>query len=221
MKKIALLCQKGGVGKSTISINLAHAYARSGSRVLLIDCDPQHSSLRFFKMRSKLNLPTIENLNVQALDFEPKNLPAYISKIELSQKIDVVIFDCPPRADNLLTRAIVASCKDGLVLIPVRPSALDLWASEDTFKLLLEAKKTLSIEFRVLFSQVKSRATLTDEVKKACSEMNLPVLKAGTYDRAMFSTSISNMKTVFEDSNWHKAAGDINHILFEANKILD
>ncbi|NNJ86596.1 MAG: ParA family protein [Akkermansiaceae bacterium] len=43
MITIAVSSQKGGVGKTTVSINLAHAYARKGKRTLLVDADPQGS----------------------------------------------------------------------------------------------------------------------------------------------------------------------------------
>ena len=56
MKVIGVLNQKGGVGKTTISVNLASELARRGNKVLLVDADPQGSALDWSEIREKVQL---------------------------------------------------------------------------------------------------------------------------------------------------------------------
>ena len=124
MKIIALLNEKGGSGKSTLSINLASALHRRGKKVVLVDADPQGTA-RDWRESSPENadLPS-----VVALD-RPELLLSSIKSLNA----DWLIIDTPAKAERMSANVIRIA---NLALIPVQPSAADIWASAATVKLI-------------------------------------------------------------------------------------
>ncbi len=137
MRIVALVTQKGGSGKSTIASSLAVAAAETGERVFIIDMDPQQSLVRWFKTRNEADLP------VEAIG-APK-LKTALATLEKSG-ISLVIIDTPG-TDSPATDAAMRSAD--LCVIPARPNAFDLWASETTRKSL----KALNKPFVFLLNQ--------------------------------------------------------------------
>ena len=117
---IALLNQKGGVGKTTLALHLAGAWAARGKRVILIDADPQGSALDWSQRRSHEGLPRLFSVIGLARDTLHREAP------ELARDADYVVIDGPPRVAGLMRSALLAA---DLVLIPVQPSPFDGWAS--------------------------------------------------------------------------------------------
>ncbi len=144
---IGVLNQKGGVGKTTLSVNIAAALAKRGARVLLIDADPQGSSLDWSAAREGEPLFSVVGLPRASIHKE-------ISQV--GQGYDHIIIDGPPRVTDLARSAIMAS---DLVLIPVQPSPYDIWAADEVVKLVQEAtvyKESLKYAFVVNRKIVKS-----------------------------------------------------------------
>ena len=137
MRIIALVTQKGGSGKSTIASSLAVAAAESGERVFIIDMDPQQSLVRWFKTRNEPELP------VEAVD--AAKLKSAIATLERGG-VSLVIIDTPG-TDSPATVAAMKAAQ--LCVIPARPNAFDLWASESTRKAL----KALNKPFVFLLNQ--------------------------------------------------------------------
>src|SRR5437870_2325636 len=127
---IALINQKGGVGKTTLATHLAGEFTRQGRSAMLIDADPQGSALDWSERRTQLGLPRL--FGVVGLARETLHLEAPI----FARTFDHVIIDGPPRVTALARSALLAS---DLVLIPVQPSAYDIWACNDILRLLREA----------------------------------------------------------------------------------
>src|SRR3546814_376868 len=128
---VALLNQKGGVGKTTLALHLAGQWTRQGRRVLLIDADPQGSALDWSQQRATEGLPRLFSVVGLARD------TLHIEAPELARGMDHVVIDGPPRVANLLRSALFAC---DLALIPVQPSPLDGWASAEMLKLIDQAR---------------------------------------------------------------------------------
>ena len=128
---IALLNQKGGVGKTTLATHIAGELASQGQSVILLDADPQGSALDWTQRRSQNGLRRLFGAVGLARETLHQEAP------ELARRADQIIIDGPPRIAALARSALLAA---DLVLIPVQPSPYDVWASAEMVSLIREAQ---------------------------------------------------------------------------------
>jgi chromosome partitioning protein len=127
---VAVLQQKGGVGKTTLSTNLAAAAHVAGSRTLLLDMDRQGSALEWSVARREGS--PLEGLTVTKAD-KPLVLPRFR---EITHGYDMAFVDGPARLGEITRCAAVAA---DVVLIPTQPGPFDFWAIAETLDVLAEA----------------------------------------------------------------------------------
>jgi chromosome partitioning protein len=184
---LSVLNQKGGVGKTTLSITLAAAWAGRKQRVLLVDADPQGSALDWVATRGERPSP------FAAIGMAKPILHVELTKMK--QDFDVILIDGPPRVYDVAKSAVMAS---DAVLIPVLPSQFDVWAAEETVKLLQECatyKPVLKSAF--VINRKIAHTAIGRDAAKALKHYPIPVLSAALCQRVAFAES-AHGKTVFE-----------------------
>lgn len=134
MRSIMVLNAKGGSGKSTIATNLASFYATNGHKVMLVDCDPQHSSLDWLKSRPA-GRPSITAIDGSEGSYRTP------------RGIDYIIYDTPAAVrgkelTNLLRKA-------QSVIVPVLPSPIDMRAATDFIRVILDNGRVSRKETRI------------------------------------------------------------------------
>lgn len=173
---ITVASLKGGVGKTTISINLACALHLAGHKTLLVDLDPQGSCSSWAAVGAGNghDMPPVVAVSGAALR---RDLAA------LSAAFDVVVLDCPPRLDRESSTAMLLA---DLVLLPTTPGAADLWALRQTVEVLEQAQALRPELKAVALLNRTDRTTLTRLTREALVELKIPLLPVGLGARVTF-----------------------------------
>jgi chromosome partitioning protein len=191
VKTIALIAQKGGVGKTTLAINLAVA---SGLRSAIFDLDPQESAA-IWADRRKSELPHVEFLTERRL--------AEGLKAAERGAFELAIIDTPPAAGP---QAFTAAQSANLILIPCRPSLVDLDAIRRTAQLI----KSLNIPAFVVFNAAPhSATTLLEDARAIAEEAGLSAAPTVLRERSAYRASWPLGKGVVETEPSSKAAQEL------------
>lgn len=187
---VAFLNQKGGVGKTTLALNLAALWAGQGRRVTVLDADPQASALDWAQARSQAGLARA--FGVVGLPRETLHHEAP----DLARAADHLIIDGPPRVAPLLRSALLAA---DLVVVPVQPSPLDGWASAEMLRLLDEARiYRPTLRARFLLNRCAARTVIARETREALAAQDTGALHCTVGQRVLFAQAMAGGQTVAE-----------------------
>ncbi|RWC38222.1 MAG: cobyrinic acid a,c-diamide synthase [Mesorhizobium sp.] len=208
---VALLNQKGGVGKTTIALHLAGEWVKRGQRVTLIDADPQGSALDWSQQRARESLPRLFGVVGLARDTLHREAP------EIAGDVDHVIIDGPPRVAGLMRSALLAA---DLVLIPVQPSPFDGWASAEMLSLLGEARiYRPQLVARFVLNRCGARTIIARETGETLVDHDPPLLAARIGQRVAFADAAQTGRLVGELDSNSAAAREIAALVTEIERI--
>lgn len=170
MKIITVAHQKGGVGKITLSLDLAYFFAQAG-KIAIIDTDPQASTTHLKEI-----------LKEHGIDVIPID---HIDKIK--DLYDVAIIDTPPYLTATLPEFFKLS---DFVLVPTKASILDIFAIRATVELLQKAQEQRpNLKSAIVINMAKSRTSLTSEIVEALHEYDFPLCTTMITDRVSYTRS--------------------------------
>lgn len=200
-KIITLAHQKGGVGKSTLTLNLAYSF-KDHLHTAVVDLDVQGTI-------SQLK-PLIQDLNV---------VPG-VSKLSDLQQLpyDCIFVDTPPYLSADLPELFAIS---DLVIIPTKPGIADLMAIRATIAMLQEVKgKNPDLKTAIVFNMIKTSSSMTAEIRQMVNEYGIPVFKRMITDRVSFARSLAVKDGIYglEDI---KAKEELDELTEEVVELLN
>ena len=197
MQTLALIAQKGGTGKTTIALSLAVAAEADGLSVLVVDLDPQASACRWGDRRTA-DSPAV-------IDAQPARLAAALAKAAQAG-VDLVIVDTPARVEQAALEAAKAA---DLVLIPCKPSILDLETIRTTAELVQGRSRRLPV---VVLNAVPAQGSRHGQAAEAITGMGLPVSPATIGQRVAFEYATQAGQAVTEYEPDGRAAAEIRQL---------
>lgn len=226
MKVITITNQKGGVGKSTLAIQIAHGFHISDLRVALIDADPQGTSKDFADIAHSEEridgLPVIHHIPSARLEAEVK-------KLKQLGAYDVVVIDVGAGThDNMASTGplMIASAAirvADLVLVPLQASAMDAKATIRTITLVQarQADTGGRPKAAMFLSNSKAKSALARDVREDYGSIEgFTFLETIVSPREAFKTTYAKGQTVFDLKEGHAARDEIEALLTEIETLL-
>jgi chromosome partitioning protein len=201
---ITVAQQKGGAGKTTLAAHLAIAWQMAGETVAVVDIDPQGSLGQWFGLRDRSVGEAGPALTVASITGWRAG-----NEIErLARDHSLIVIDSPPHAE---TEAKMAIRLAGLVVTPVQPSPLDLWATRPT----VDIARAERVPIMLVLNRVPSRNPLKEEVERILADLGAPVARARLGNRSALSASMIDGRSVMEAAPESLAAREVARLARE------
>jgi chromosome partitioning protein len=204
---ITIAQQKGGAGKTTLCAHLALAWALEGKSVAVIDIDPQASLGAWHAMRR-------ETWGDEEASFDFQSVTGWRVQSEVERQArqhDIVLIDGPPHAE---TEARISVRAADLVVVPVQPSPMDVWATKPTLDLAKAERKRVLL----VLNRVPPRANLTDAMLERLAALDAPIAMTRIGNRVALANAMAEGRSVHESAPGSRAAEEIQALAREILK---
>lgn len=206
---ISVTSLKGGVGKSTLSTNLAVCFAHMGYKVAIVDTDTNMSSVHWSGLRSE-ERPSIAVFGITDSEALRKNVK------KLQEDYELIIIDGKPTISKLVSTIIMLG---DVVLIPLKPSGLDIWATEQFLEKYEQAKTLKDVKAYFVLNEYDPSLNLSRESRDALKDLEIPTLESSIRTRVSYKEAIVVGEGVYEYSD-KKAKKEIRDLTEEVLGLL-
>ena len=202
--------QKGGVGKSTVAVNLASCFAHDGRDVLLVDGDEQGSALDW-KAERPQHQPAVQTVGLPV-----DNLHKEIAS--LSHRYDVVIVDGGGRITKTARGAVVVA---DVVIVPTLPSRPDIASTEDFFEKVVDVAQTFKdLRAAILLNQVQEGTVMSRRSQEYIRASKYAAFTAQLHQYVAYRESFALGLSVIEYDAAGKAALEMRALYRELLEML-
>ena len=214
-KIITVVNQKGGAGKTTVSMQLAGTIAYKKKKVLVVDTDPQGTATRWAASASDDSL-----FPAAVIGLSNATAKVHREVKKFIEDYDYIIIDCPPAADSPIPQSALLIAD--LALVPILPSPLDIWATVG-IKHVIDNVLTINEELkaRLVLNQCQPKTTLTQETQDVLTEFGIPLAKTQIQQRQVYRQSAVYGQTVHElGAKAKPAIAEMEQLAKEVLKLL-
>jgi len=207
---VTIAQRKGGAGKTTLAAQLAVAWSKQDLRLAVLDIDPQGSLAAWVDLRRA-------RLGVDVTGFDFAALPGWRAAQwieDRTRSADLVVIDGPPHAETEAQMAVRAA---RLVLIPVQPSPLDLWATATTLKMAQDEHRRAL----VVLNRIPSRSALTDHIVAGLADTGASIATTRIGNRIALARAMALGLGVVESAETSLAAVEIKALAEEVRQGLE
>jgi chromosome partitioning protein len=209
---VAFAGQKGGVGKSTTAVCLAVAALESGSRVLLVDADPQGTVRTWGEVAAERKRPAPTVIAMGASMHKAGQLG------DLAASYDMTFIDCPPRHGEVQRSALMVA---DVVVLPCGASAADAWALASSLEVVREARAMRDeLLACVLITRKQGRTALGKGARKVLEATGLPVLETELGSRIAYQESLAAGQGITTFAPRDAGSREITDLLEELGRLF-
>ena len=200
---ITIAQQKGGAGKTTLAAHLALAWA-AHCRVAVVDIDPQASLAAWFKLRQERSGAARPAIEAAALG--GWRVAGEVERQARSH--DIVNIDTAPHAE---TEARIAVRAASIVIVPVQPSPMDVWATGATLDLARQER----VPALLVLNRVPARANRTRPMAAALAGLGAAIADTRIGNRIALAAALAEGKGIAEAAPGSTAALEIDALAAE------
>lgn len=179
-KIIAVVNQKGGCGKTTITMQIAGSLSRRGHKVLVVDADSQGSATRW-----AASAQDGQTFPATVAGLAPAGARLHREVEKYVDLYDFILIDCPPGMESVIPQSALLIAD--LALVPVIRSPLDLWSSSGIAQ-LIEHARVVNEELQVLIvlNQWQPNRILAKDSAEVVKSFGFPIAGQYLVDREVY-----------------------------------